>query len=124
MNSGETKQTGALPLPAWQVQEPRFVWGRLLFAFSSGVIGGLVHILLASSGYPIIISIFIDPQRIWFAVPLALAIPLSIGLAAPFLMGRQGNSAILPGMAASILAWVFSWASGPSSRKKWKNGRA
>lgn len=125
MSIFEKKQAGSLPPSEWQAQEPRFVWLRLLFAFISGVFGGLVHILLAFYGYPIIISIFIDPQDIWFAVPLAIAIPLSMGLAAPFIVGRRGSAVILLGIAASILAWLGMglplsiWSSQPEEMEKW-----
>lgn len=124
MSIFEKKQAGTLPLSEWQAPEPRFIWFRLLFAFISGMLGGLVHILLAFYGYPLIISIFIDPQYIWFAVPLAIAIPLSMGLAAPFIAGRQGNAVIPLGIGTSILAWIGMafplsiWAGQPEEMEK------
>jgi hypothetical protein len=125
MSISEKKQARSLPSSERQVRQPRFVWFRLLFVFISGVFGGLIHILFAFYGYPILISIFIDPQDIWFAVPLAIAIPLSMGLAAPFIVGRRGNAVIPLGIGASILAWVgmaFSlsiWAGQPEEMAKW-----
>ncbi len=106
MSISDKKQGGFLPPSEWQVQQPRFFWLRLLFSWSSGVLGAVIHILFASSGLPVIVMLFITPLREWFTIPLAVAIPLSLGIAGPFIVGRARRYIISVGMVGGFIAWL------------------